>query len=102
MLDAITSGHLELGPRGRFLYGIRPRFRQWQEQLEGSAASFRRLKVNRSIVPLHDLVGLRQPNPAATLLGGEVEFEDFFLQVLGDTRTFITNFSDHHVLLPPG
>ena len=43
-------------------------------------------------MPLHDLISLREPNPAAGLFGSEVKFKNLVLQVLRNTCALVTNF----------
>jgi hypothetical protein len=53
---------------------IRFRYRRWQPQAERRAGSDDGIELHRSIMPLHDLIGLRQADSASTFvaLGGEV------------------------------
>ena len=45
-------------------------------------------------MPLQDLIGLRQSNPAAVFLGREVELEYLFVHILRNAGTLILNLGD--------
>ena len=49
-------------------------------------------------MPLHDLISLREPNPAAGFLGSEVKFKNLVLQVLRNTCALVTNFHYHRII----
>src|SRR5216684_9287981 len=79
------------------------RDRCWQAQAERGAGSDDGIELHRAIVPLHDLVGLRQPDSAAAFvaLGGVVEFEDFFLRFGRNAAALVQHFGENHFLIAP-
>src|SRR5580704_6351069 len=77
-------------------------FAQRQDQAERRSVSVHRYEIHRTIVPLHDLVSLRQADSAAALLGSEIQLEDFFLEFRPNAPTYVSNLSDGLVFLAVG
>src|ERR1700730_5530392 len=61
---------------------------------ENGSASLGRFEVYRSVMPLQDLIGLRQTDAAAFILGCEIEFENILVHVLRNPSTLIANFGN--------
>src|SRR5256886_302946 len=74
-----------------------------QAQAERRAGSDDGIELHRAIVPLHDLVGLRQTDSASTFvsLGGEVEFENFLLGFGRNTAALVLHFCENHFVIAP-
>src|ERR1017187_10454371 len=74
------------------------RYRRRQPQAERGARSDDGTELHRAIVPLHDLVGLCQPDSAAAFvaLGGVVEFENFLLCCGRNAAALVQHFGDNH------
>ena len=57
----------------------------------------------RAIVPLHDLVGLRQADSASPFvaLGGEIEFVDFLLRFGRNAAALVEHFGENRFAIAP-
>src|ERR1700675_929572 len=69
----VSNTFRALASRGHFLQGIRPRLGQREAQTKSRTLSQHRFEINRSVVPLQNLVGLRQPDSGPFFLGGEIK-----------------------------
>src|ERR1700674_4991429 len=76
---------------------------RWQSQAEGCAGSDDGIELHRAIVPLHDLISLRQADSASTFvaLGGEVEFKNLLLRFGGNAATLVLHLGENHLVIAP-
>src|SRR6202021_3255769 len=74
-----------------------------QAQAEGCAGADDGIEVHRTVVPLHNLISLRQADSAAPFiaLGGEIEFENFLLRIGRNAASLINDFGKNHVVVAP-
>ena len=64
----------------------------------GSGMWFQRprpIQIHRAVVPLQNLIGLRQADAAAVFLGREIKFEDFVVHILRDSAALVANLGDN-------
>src|SRR5258708_3094146 len=64
-------------------------------ETENSSCPLGSLKIDRAVVPLQDLIGLRQPDAAAVFLGSEIELEDLVAHVDRDSHALVANLGNH-------
>ena len=69
-----SGSHLSLLVAVWFAIAIRLRSGRWQMQVESRSRSNRGIEIDRTIMPLHDLVGLRQSD--STLSGIPLKVSD--------------------------
>ena len=50
-------------------------------------------------MPLQNLIGLRQTDAVAVLLGREIELEDLVLNIGGNANALITDLSDYDIFV---
>src|SRR5215469_14001005 len=86
------------GLAGYIQSGVRER----DAEPEGGALAFGGLEVQRSVVPLQDLVGLRQADAAAFRLGGEIQFEDFVLDLGRNPGAGVDDFGGDQSFMAAG
>src|ERR1700730_2377327 len=81
-----------LASRRCFLQSIRPRLDQRQTQAKSRSLSRHRIEINRSVMPLQNLIGLRQPDSGPFFLGGEIQFKNLVLGIRRNAVTLVENF----------
>src|SRR5712671_850696 len=84
---------------GSFRFGVQAGGRERHTEAEGCSHAFRRLEFHRPVMPLKDLISLRQADAVTLFLGGEVKLKNFILHILRDASPLIADLSDYSIFL---
>src|SRR5690242_8797011 len=87
--------------RRSFAEGIGTSLDQGQAQSKRCALSFNGFEVNRTVVPLQNLVGLCQTNAGPTFFGGEIQLENLVLNFKRNAAALVANLCHHHFVFAP-
>src|ERR1700722_6887313 len=91
---AIRLGDYLVGLGGGVGFGVETGGGEGNAKAEGGAFACGGLEFHGAVMPLQDLISLRQANAAAVFFGGEVEFENFVLHFRRDAGTLVADFGD--------
>src|SRR5258708_12579701 len=75
----------------RVAHRVQTRRCQRDTEAKSRAFPFRRFKFHRAVMPLQNLVRLRQPNAAAILLGRKVKLKNLVLHIVRNTTAPVTD-----------
>src|SRR5258708_9598161 len=93
----IKSRNHRAGLCGCVRLRVNIRRRQRYAKAECCSLALCGLKLHGTVMPLQNLVGLRQSNSVAFFFGGEVELENFVLHLLSNAQTLIADFGNYNI-----
>src|SRR5580698_5984151 len=81
------------------LFRVQARAGKRETKTKCGSLGFRRFEFYRTVVPLQDLVSLRQADAVAVFLGGEIKLKDFVLYILRNACTLIANLGNRRIIV---